>query len=140
MTVGLRQMPGWPGRRRMPVERVVIPPDPRAVLHGPLDPSLEAVRGALAGHRNRLWLRRIVRRAWLALAAVAIAEAGLWTVARFVPLEAAPVVAATIPIVVALVLLVAIVRARPSLGETALAVDVAYALIDPRLRSRMLAS
>ncbi|MFL5716620.1 MAG: hypothetical protein ACJ77V_03465 [Chloroflexota bacterium] len=101
-----------------------MPPDPRASLSGPLDPTLESIRGELGGHRTRLWLRRIVRRAWVAGAAIAVAEAILWTIARFVPLEAAPVIAVTIPIVVALILLIAVLRARPSIGETALAVDV----------------
>ena len=63
MTLGLRQVASIrrhaggrrPSRRRMP-------PDPRQALSGPLDPSLEAIRAALAPHRRRLWLRRIVRR------------------------------------------------------------------------------
>ena len=136
MTAGLRQVPRWPSRRRSAGERVVVPPDPRAALDGPLDPSLQSIRAALAGHRNRLWLRRIVRRTWIALAAIAIAEAVLWTMARFIPIEAAPVVAAAIPIVVALILVVAIVRARPSLGEAAIAVDVEGGLGD-RVSSAM---
>jgi hypothetical protein len=69
--------------------RAVVPPDPRAVLPAPLDPVLESVRASLIPHRRRLWMRRIVRRAWIALAVLAVAEAALWTVARFVPLEAA---------------------------------------------------
>ena len=101
----------------------VIPPDPKLVLQGPLDPALGALRSSLAPHRRRLWTRRIVRRTWIALAVVATAEAALWTVARFIPLEAAPIVGVSIPIVVALVLLLAAAQARPSLGETALAVD-----------------
>ena len=55
--------------------------------------------------------------------AVVVAEAVLWTLARFIPLEAAPVIGAAIPIIGVLALLVAVVQARPSLGETALAVD-----------------
>ena len=65
---------------------------------GPLDPSLEAIRGDLA---------RVIgagcgcagscAATWLALAAIAIGEAVLWTVARFVPLEAAPIIAAADP-------------------------------------------
>ena len=50
--------------------------------------------------------------------------------ARFVPHRGAPIVGAAIPIVGLLVLLVAVVRARPSLGETALAVDVEGGLGD----------
>ena len=46
----------------------LVPPDPRDVLEGPLDPTLEAMPGSLMPHRRRLWLRRIVRRAWIALA------------------------------------------------------------------------
>src|SRR5688572_33036761 len=86
----------------------VIPPDPRQHLAGQLDPSIDALRASLAPHRRRLWLRRIVRRAWIALAGVVIAEAVLWTLARFVPLEAAPVVGAAIPIIGMLALLAAV--------------------------------
>ena len=130
MTLGLRQVASWPARWRTPTEPVVEPPDPRQALSGPLDPSLEAIRAELASHRRRLWTRRIVRRTWMAVAAIAIGEAALWTVARFVPLEAAPIIAAAIPMAVALVLLVFILRARPSLGATALAVDVEGGLGD----------
>ena len=100
-----------------------VPADPRAVLSGPLDPSLLAVRSGLASPRRRLWARRIVRRFWLALAAVFVAELVLWTVARLLPIEWAPQVAVAIPVVGALGLLVAAVQARPSIGETALALD-----------------
>ena len=117
-------------RRAAGAPAAIAPPDPRAVLSGPLDPALDALRAQLAPHRRRLWLRRIVRRTWIALAVLAIAEAVLWTIARVVPLEAAPVIAAAIPIVIALALLVAVVRARPSLGETAVAVDVEGGLGD----------
>ena len=137
MTIGLPRTAALPGRRRRtPADRVVVPPDPRQSLTGPLDPTLEQIRGELGGHRARLWLRRIVRRTWVALAAIAVGEAVLWTVARFVPLEAAPVIAVTIPIVVALILLIAVLRARPSIGETALAVDVEGGLGD-RVSSAM---
>jgi hypothetical protein len=119
-------------RRRdaRPLGGAVIPPDPRQHLTGPLDPPLSAVRALLAPHRRRLWLRRIARRAWIAVAAVMIAEALLWTVARFIPLEAAPVIGAAIPLIGALGLLAAAIVARPSLGETALAVDVEAGLGD----------
>ena len=50
------------------------------------DPGLACFRIGTA-----LWVRRLVRRAWLALAVVVLAELALWTVARFVPLPAAPV-------------------------------------------------
>ena len=130
MTIDLPRPRTWPGRLRRPADRVVVPADPRESLPAPLDPALEAIRGELAGHRARLWLRRIVRRAWIALAAIAVLEAALWTLARFVPLEAAPLIAVTIPIVVALILLIVVLRARPSIGETALAVDVEGGLGD----------
>ncbi len=92
MTVRLR----LPSRRRPAADAngsvAVIPPDPRLHLPAPLDPPLDAIRASLAPHRRRLWFRRIVRRAWVALAAVAIAEVVLWTVARIVPIESAPVI------------------------------------------------
>ena len=100
-----------------------MPVDPRLVVDGPLDPSLTSVLGALGPYRQRLWIRRIVRRTWLALAAILVAELVLWTVARFVPLTWAPVAAVLIPAVGIFAWLVAIVRARPGIGETALAVD-----------------
>ncbi len=108
----------------------LVPPDPREALDGPLDPALDAIRSSLAPHRRRLWLRRIVRRGWMALAAIAVGEVAVWTIARFMPLEAAPLVAATIPAVVLLAWLAACILARPSLGETALAVDVEGGLGD----------
>ena len=108
----------------------VVPPDPRLHLEGPLDPSIDAIRGSLVPHRRRLWLRRIVRRAWVALAIVAITELALWAIARVVPIDLAPVIGATIPVMIVLALLVVVVRARPSLGETALAVDAEAGLGD----------
>ena len=129
MTIGVRRLT-LPGRRQRPTDKVVVPPDPRAALSGPLDPALESIRGELAAHRRRLWLRRIVRRTWLAIAAIAVGEAALWTIARFVPLGSAPIIAAALPIAIALILLAFVIRARPSLGETALAVDVEGGLGD----------
>ena len=67
-------------------------------LAGPLDPELERIRTGLRPHRRRLWIRRIVRRAWIAAAAVAIVELAFWTAARFVPIEAAPAIGAALPI------------------------------------------
>ena len=101
----------------------VVPADPRLVIDGSLDPSLTSVLGALGPYRQRLWIRRIVRRTWLALAAILIAELVLWTLARFIPITWAPVAALVIPAIGILAWLVAIVRARPGIGETALAVD-----------------
>ena len=110
MTIGIRRLAALAGSARQ-ADR----PGRRAARSSrgadrSARPVLEAIRGALASHRSRLWLRRIVRRTWLALAALAIVEAVLWTVARFVPLEAAPVVAVAIPILVALILIVALVQ------------------------------
>ena len=56
-------------------DRPIVPLDPRLAIDGPLDPALEAIRSALQPHRRRLWLRRIVRRAWMALAIGAAFEA-----------------------------------------------------------------
>ena len=71
-----------PARRRSD-PAPVVPPDPRSAVAGPLDPPLVAMRAGLVPHRRRLWLRRIVRRTWIAVAAVIVAELVLWTVARF---------------------------------------------------------
>lgn len=59
----------------------------------------------------------------MAVVAIVGAELVLWLAARIAPLEAAPSVAAAIAVIGLLALLAAAVRARPSLGETALAVD-----------------
>ncbi len=98
-------------------------PDPRAVLSGPLDPALLAIRADLRPYRRRLWLRRIVRRAWLVAAAVLVAEVVVFTLARIIPVELLPTIAAAIPVMglVGLVWLAGL--ARPTLGETALAID-----------------
>ena len=110
-------------KRREPQGKPVVPPDPRAAISGPLDPELLQLRAALLPHRRRLWIRRLVRRGWIALAASLVAELALLTVARFVPLEGAAAVAAAIPIIGLLGWLIAGVRSRPRLGETALALD-----------------
>ena len=68
---------GGPAAGDRPVrDAVVAPPDPRLARDGPLDPVLEAIRAGLRPHRRRLWLRRIVRRAWLVAGAVLVAEVG----------------------------------------------------------------
>ena len=95
--------------------------------------TILAIRSALAPFRRRLWLRRSVRRAWRVLAAVLIAEAVLWTIARIVPFERAPWVALALPIVGLLLLAVLVLRARPSIGEAALAVDAEAGLARPRV-------
>ncbi|HKG19651.1 MAG TPA: hypothetical protein VKB00_07930, partial [Candidatus Limnocylindrales bacterium] len=110
------------GRARL-AEHPAIPVDPGTFLDGPLDPALESILAGLRPHRRRLWLRRIVRRAWLAGAAVAIAEAILFGLARLAPLELLPTFAVAIPAIGLLGLVVAAGRARPSLGETAIAID-----------------
>ena len=119
--------------RRLVAPPPVLPPDPRAVLDGPLDPTLVAIRTTLLPHRRRLWMRRLVRRGWLAVAAAVLAELILWSVARVVPLESARLVGAAIPLVALAGWLVAGVRARPGLGATALAVDAEAAARRPRL-------
>src|SRR6185295_5510497 len=104
-------------------EPIVAPLDPRQTIDGPLDPALETIRSSLAGHRRRLWLRRIARRAWLAAAATLVAVAVLLIVARLFPIEALPSLLVAIVAIGLGVFLFAAVRCRPSLGETALAVD-----------------
>jgi len=108
-----------------PPGRLLTPPDPV-----PADAELRAIRAGLRRERNRLWLRRAVRRAWWALATILVAEVVLLAVARLVPLEAATTIAAAIPALVLVALLILVVRARPSLGETALAVDAEAGLAD----------
>jgi hypothetical protein len=100
-----------------------LPVDPRAALSGPLDPALERIRAGLRPHRRRLWMRRIVRRAWIVLAGIALLELALFTVARFTPIEAAQAIGVAIPVLGLAVLAVAAIRARPTLGEAAIAVD-----------------
>jgi hypothetical protein len=100
-----------------------IPIDPRAVLAGDLDPDLLAIRRLLRPFGRRLWLRRIVRRAWLVVAIVVLSELALWALARLIPLEAAPTVAIAIPMLGALILLGLALASRPSVGEAAIAVD-----------------
>jgi hypothetical protein len=68
-------------------------------------------------------VRRIVRRAWLAIAGVALAETILLGLARLIPIEALPTLVAAIAIAGVALWLASAVRARPSLGETAVALD-----------------
>src|SRR5207253_3077433 len=117
----------WPvgGRREAApaLDRALIPPDPASVLGPDLDPELVSIRRALAPIRRRLWLRRAVRRGSRVLAVVAGAELGLWALARFIPIEIAPTIGVAIPIIGLVALAIAIVWVRPSLGESAIAVD-----------------
>ncbi|HEX5824521.1 MAG TPA: hypothetical protein VFY18_08700, partial [Candidatus Limnocylindrales bacterium] len=117
-------------RRIAPADRPVVPLDPRLVVTGPLDPALVAIRVGLQPHRRRLWLRRIVRRAWVALAVGAVLEAILFGIGRVRPIEVLPSIAVTVAIVVIGGWLAATVRARPSLGETAIALDAEARLGD----------
>src|SRR4051794_1087710 len=114
--------PGTPSRRPAPDAAAYVPADP-ASLGVALDPALVELRSGLAAHRRRLWLRRAVRRAWYVLAVVMVAELALAVAQRLFALEQAPLIAAALPIFGLLALLVLVVRARPTLGETALAVD-----------------
>ena len=101
-----------------------VPVDPRAAIAGELHPDLVAIRRLLRPHGRRLWLRRIVRRGWIVLAAVVLAELVLWTLARFMPIEIAPTLAAVIPLTGrASRCSCSPSGSRPSLGETAIAVD-----------------
>ena len=79
----------WMGRAGHGAGRedpMLVPPDPRTRVAGPLDPRLAAIRDALVRHRRRLWLRRMARRAWLVLAGTMVAEAVLLAMARLVPI------------------------------------------------------
>jgi hypothetical protein len=108
----------------------LVPRDPTGSVDRPLDPIILAIRSALGPFRRRLWLRRSVRRGWRVLAAVLLLEAGLWTVARLVPLERAAIVALAIPIGGLILLVGLALRVRPSIGEVALAVDAEAGLRD----------
>ncbi|HEX2626684.1 MAG TPA: hypothetical protein VHL56_07230, partial [Candidatus Limnocylindrales bacterium] len=110
-------------RAAQPSTDAFVPVDPRAALAGELHPDLVAIRRLLRPFGRRLWLRRIVRRAWIVVASVGLAELVLWTAARFFPIEIAPTLAAIVGLAGAFVLVALAVVARPSIGETALAVD-----------------
>ena len=98
------------------------PADP-GLLPAPIDPILLQLRSVLVGHRRGLWLRRAVRRGWMAVASVAAAELVLAVAQRLWPIEEALIVAGAILAGGALGLLALVVRVRPTIGETALAVD-----------------
>ncbi len=115
----------WPWRSSRsgtrPVD-LVVPPDPGS-LGVALDPRLQALRAGLLAHRRRLWLRRAVRRALYALALGTLVELALAVAMRLEPLEAGPQLAAAVPVACTVALLLLVVRVRPTLGETALALD-----------------
>ena len=97
--------------------------DPRGVVAGPLDPDLDAIRSHLIGHRRRLWIRRIVRRAWTVASVVLGAEVGLLLAGRLVPIEALPSLLISVAVIGVAGFVLLAVRCRPSIGETALAID-----------------
>jgi hypothetical protein len=103
-------------------DAVVAPPDPRS-LGTPIDPLLESIRADLRPHLRRLWVRRIVRRAWLVAGAVLVAEVALFAIGRVVPIEILAALALAIPIAGLVVLVGLAAAARPRIGETAIAVD-----------------
>ena len=114
-----------PSSRRSGPSRPVfqVPEDPRRLISGPLDPELERLRIDLRPHRRRLWIRRLVRRTWLALVATVGIELVVFLAGRIWPIEGLGAIAATVPILALVVLALVCGRARPSLGETAIAVD-----------------
>ena len=72
----------------------------------------------------------MVRRGWMALAAIVIASGSCGRSRGSCRSKSAPIIAAAIPVIGGLALLGAVVIARPSLGETALAVDAEAGLGD----------
>ena len=112
-------------RRRSPGPAALtyVPADPARVVAGPMDPTLGRIRSGLVPHRRRLWFRRIVRRAWLVAAGIAAGVLVVAVLQRLFPIPSAMLYAAAIPVLGLLALLVAAVRIRPTIGETAIAVD-----------------
>ncbi|HEV8053798.1 MAG TPA: hypothetical protein VGP30_03110 [Candidatus Limnocylindrales bacterium] len=101
-----------------------------------LDPTVLELRRGLRPYLRRLWLRRVVRDGVRLVAVLAAAELLLAVAARITPLEWAPQAAAGLVIVTLLALLVDAARVRPSLTETALALDAEQGLRD-RLSSAL---
>ena len=95
-----------------------------------LDPLLLELRAGLRPFRRRLWLRRIVRDGTRILAAVAIALLSVAFAARVVALDMVPAIVAAVLVAALVVLLLDAVRLRPTLAETALALDGEQALRD----------
>ena len=112
-------------RRRSPgpAAPTYVPADPARVVAGPMDPTLGRIRSGLVPHRRRLWFRRIIRRAWLVAAGIAAGVLVVAVLQRLFPIPSAMLYAAAIPVLGLLALLVAAVRIRPTIGETAIAVD-----------------
>ena len=88
-----------------------------------IDPALSELRGRLRPFRRRLWLRRVVRDGTVILGVALAAQLVLAIVARVVPFEWHLLVAAMIIAVSVAALLIDVVRVRPTLAETALALD-----------------
>jgi hypothetical protein len=95
-----------------------------------LDPLLRDLRAGLRPYRRRLWLRRIVRDATRVVAVVVAAELVLVLAARVVPLPSLPLAASVVAGIGVVALLVAAARARPTIAETALALDAEQGLHD----------
>ena len=95
-----------------------------------LDPNIVAIRAGLAPFRRRLWLRRIVRDATWVVAALVGLELLLALAARLAPLGWAWSVALAVPVVGVVAMLIDAVRVRPTLAETALALDGEQGLRD----------
>src|SRR3954453_2885884 len=111
------------GGRRAARPAPFLPTEPILDSSVRQDEDLAALWRGLAAYRRRLWLRRIVRRSWIAIAVVALAELGLVIAARLRPIEGELAIAAALPVIGAASLLVVAARIRPGLAETAVAVD-----------------
>ena len=134
-TSGARLMsprPGSPvvGRGRRSPRRPSFPPTRRRRSPGRSIPRSIRSASSLLPHRRRLWLRRLVRRGWIALAAVMVAELAALDVARFVPLERRRRARRGDPARRAARLADRRGASPPTIGETALAVDAEGALGD----------
>ena len=80
------RMPRLCARLAAPVDPAIVPADPRARRRPARSIRISSRSGRACGHRRRLWIRRIVRRAWI------VASRGRWSrrsacwwLARLVP-------------------------------------------------------
>ena len=90
----------------------------------PTDPTIVELRRGLRPFQRRLWLRRLVYDG-TRIAAVAVAAGlALAGASRLWPLEWAPLAAAGLLMAALLALLVDAARRRPSLAQTAMALDL----------------